>query len=110
MSLALDNLKEFWWCLTDDDCLDIPLTEVSQINIFGESPIHIAAWKGTVEDILWLLNNGADINQRGEFGMSPLHYAYIGGNSENIQALLSAGANPSVKCDFGLRPNESRPI
>lgn len=109
MSLVLENLRQHWWCLTDDECIDIPLTVVNQLNLFGESPIHIAAWKGTPQDILWLLNNGANLSQRGEFGMTPLHYAYMGGKRENIEFLLNASADTNALCDFGLLPNEGRP-
>jgi len=109
MSLVLKRLQQYWWCLMDDDCLDIPLTEVNQLNIFGESPIHIAAWKGCPEDIQWLLDNGANINQPGEFGMTPLHYAYMGGKRGNIEALLNAGADPTLRCDYGLLPHDGRP-
>ena len=110
MSLVLERLQQHWWCITDDNCLDIPLTEVNQLNIFGESPIHIAAWKGCPEDIHWLLDNGANINQPGEFGMTPLHYAYMGGKRENVEALLSAGADPNKTCDYRLLPHEGRPF
>ena len=93
----------------DEDGLDIPLSDVNQVNVLGESPIHIAAWKGDPEDILWLLDNGAEINQRGEFGMTPLHYAYMSGKTENISILLDAGADPNLRCDRGLLPSEGRP-
>jgi len=109
MSLVLDNLRQYWWCLMDEDGGDIPLTDVNQVNVFGESPIHIAAWKGSLEDIQWLLNNGADINQRGEFEMTPLHYAYMGGKRENIEILLKAGADPNLRCDQGMLPSDGRP-
>lgn len=109
MSLVLERLSQYWWCLMDDDCLDIPLTEVNQLNIFGESPIHIAAWRGCSEDIQWLLENGANINQFGEFGMTPLHYAYMSGKEENIEALLNAGADPNISCDYGLLAHQERP-
>lgn len=109
MSLVLKKLQEHWWCLLDDDGKDIPLREVNQVNALGESPIHIAAWKGDVNDILWLLSNGADINQRGEFGMTPLHYAYMGGMKANIAALINAGADQNIRCDDGLLPHEGRP-
>ena len=42
MSLVLERLSHFWRCDMDDDCLDFPLTEVNQVNIYGDSPIHIA--------------------------------------------------------------------
>ncbi len=94
----------------DDDCLDIPLTGINQLNIFGEAPIHIAAWKGTASDVQWLLENGADINQVGEFGMTPLHYAYMGRRAEIIELLLNAGANENALCDRGLRPQDGRTV
>ena len=108
MSLVLERLSQYWWCQTDENCLDIPLTEVNQLNLLGESPIHIAAWKGCSEDILWLLDNGANINQRGEFDMTPLHYAYMGGKRENIETLLNAGADPTIRCNYGLLPHDGR--
>ena len=94
--------------MVDENGVDIPLTDVNQLNAFDESPVHIAAWRGTPEDILWLLENGANINQRGDFGMSPLHYAYIGKNQKNIETLLKAGADRNAKCDLGLLPHEGR--
>ncbi|WP_082542008.1 MULTISPECIES: ankyrin repeat domain-containing protein [unclassified Rhizobacter] len=109
MSIVLERLRQHWWALTDDDGLDIPLTTVNQVNILGERPIHIAAWKGEVADIQWLLENGADINARGEYGMTPLHYAYMGGRQENVSALLSAGVDKNLRCDRGLLASDGRP-
>ena len=106
--MVLRNLQEHWWCATDDDGVDVPLTKVNQLNVLGESPIHIAAWKGTAQDVQWLLDNGADIHQRGEFGMTPLHYAYMGYKLENVEALLNAGADETLKDDHGLRPAQGR--
>ena len=108
MSMTLQNLQEHWWCLTDDNGLDIPLTRVDQSNVLGEYPIHIAAWKGAAEDIKWLLENGADINQKGDYGMTPLHYAYMSGKRENIEILIAAGADQNIRCDRGLLPAQGR--
>jgi ankyrin repeat protein len=107
MSIVFDRLREHWWCLTDDDCLDIPLREVNQKNILGEQPIHIAAWKGSVEDVAWLLANGADVNSIGDLGMTPLHYAYMGNRPENVEVLMAAGADPELRCDRGLLPRQA---
>jgi ankyrin repeat protein len=107
MSMVLERLREYWWCLTDDNCLDIPLTEVNQLNILGEQPVHIAAWRSAPRDLQWLIDNGADINSIGDLGMTPLHYAYMGHKPENVKLLLYAGADPNIRCDRGLLPNES---
>ncbi|NOS72994.1 MAG: ankyrin repeat domain-containing protein [Methyloglobulus sp.] len=88
----------------DEDALDIPLTHVNQLNSLGEAPIHIAAWKGSVTDLSWLLENGADVNQPSEFKMTPLHYAYMGDKPENIKVLLKAGANQTARTEMGLLP------
>jgi ankyrin repeat protein len=103
------RLRVHWWCATDDHDTDIPLRDVHQLNMLGEAPIHIAAWKGTSEDLQWLIEHGADIQQRGEFEMTPLHYAFMGGHRRNIEVLLQAGADPEARCDRGLRPADGRP-
>ena len=105
---TLLRLREHWWCALDDRGHDIPLVSANQANALGESPIHIAAWKGSPEDLMWLIENGADISQRGDFDMTPLHYAYMGHKPENIKVLLNSGANPEAQCDRGLRPAEGR--
>jgi ankyrin repeat protein len=107
---VLEQLQQYWWNLTDEHGHDIPLTSVQQKNALGESPIHIAAWKGTPEDIEWLVTHGANINEPGEFGMSPLHYAYMSCKTENVRAVLAAGADTSLRCDRGLLADEGRAI
>lgn len=106
--MIFERLQPFWWSLTDDDCIDIPLSEVNQLNMLGERPIHIAAWRGSAEDVKWLIEHGADVNAVGDLGMTPLHYAYMGRKPENVLTLLHAGANPSIRCDHGLLPAETR--
>ncbi|MNY07373.1 Ankyrin repeats (3 copies) [compost metagenome] len=104
--LVFDKLRQYWWASVDDEGYDIPLTQVDQMNAIGERPIHIAAWKGDVEDVVWLLQNGADVNQRGDFLMTPLHYAYMGKKNENVKVLLKFGADELARCDRGLFPYE----
>lgn len=106
MSIVLKKIEEFWHHLTDDNCLDIPLIDVNQLNVLGEQPIHIAAWKCGPEEIEWLVKNGADVNSLGDFGMTPLHYAYMGRKLENVATLLRAGANAGIRCDRGLLPGD----
>lgn len=109
MSDFLASLQKHWWCRMDDRGDYIPLEGVNQLNAVGEAPIHIAAWKGSANDVQWLLDNGADVHQRGDFGMTPLHYAYMGAKKENIAVLLEAGADPLAQCDHGLARADGRP-
>jgi uncharacterized protein len=106
--MIFDRLEPYWWNLTDDNCIDIPLTEVNQVNMLGENPIHIASWRGSPEDVQWLIDNGANLNAVGDLGMTPLHYAYMGGRKDNVNVLLSAGADPNIRCDKGFRPHETQ--
>lgn len=105
---VLSKLQRHWWPEVDESGHDVPLVSVNQRNVFGERPIHVAAWKGDPEDISWLLENGAEINQLGEFQMTPLHYAYMRGKLDNVEILIERGANRFARCDRGLLPNETR--
>ena len=103
---VLVSLEPHWWYVIDEQGHDVPLTQLDQLNSLGEAPIHIAAWKGSVTDLRWLLDNGADSEQRGAHQMTPLHYAYVGGKQENIAALLEAGADRAARTEMGLLPAE----
>ena len=103
---TLEKLKKYWWAVVDEDGRDVSLEGVNQNNALGESPIHIAAWKGDPSDIQWLFDQGAQLNERGDFDMTPLHYAYMGAKEDNIKLLLKLGADPSTRCDRGFMPHE----
>lgn len=110
MLTTLKKLERYWWPLTDDDGLEIPLTKITQKNVFGEMPIHIAAWKGDPEDITFLVGCGANIEEIGEYGMTPLHYAYMGKSKVNVEVLIALGANQFARCEMGLMPHERSDI
>jgi len=107
VSPVLGKLQQHWWAAVDEQGRDIPLTTVDQENVVGERPIHIAAWKGDPEDIAWLLDNGAEINQTGDYEMTPLHYAYMGAKLDNVAILVERGSNRFARCDRGMLPNET---
>jgi ankyrin repeat protein len=51
-----------------------------------------------------LINQGADVNQRGQFGDTPLSWAVDNQNLELVRLLLAQGANPNVSVE-GLAYN-----
>lgn len=108
MPSVFESLQPYWWSSVDEAGRDIPLTAVHQENALGERPIHIAAWKGEPQDIAWLLDQGAQINQTADFGMTPLHYAWMGGKPDNVALLIERGADRFARCDRGLLAHEGR--
>ncbi|RVE50626.1 hypothetical protein evm_004750 [Chilo suppressalis] len=73
----------------------------------GWMPLHEACIHGHVEIANILINNGANINDRGGSncdGITPLYDAASNGHFDVVQLLLEKGALPSLKTDFGETP------
>jgi ankyrin repeat protein len=83
---------------------DRPLTDVNQIGLFGERPLHVACTRGNMEEIEALVQGGADVNAEGELGNTPLHEAVGQGHREAVKFLLEHGASRTAKNEFGETP------
>jgi hypothetical protein len=69
---------------------------IDAANKNGEQALQLAAFKGNLEAVKWLLERGAPINRRGnEWGA--LHYAVFNGHRAVAQYLLSQGANVNAR-------------
>ena len=66
----------------------------------GECPIHIAAERGSINEITTLLANGADINSKGGCAMTPLELAVSRGRIEIVQFLVRQGADTTIRTPF----------
>src|ERR1700755_1332908 len=99
MSIVFQRLSQYWWSPVDENGHDIPLTDGNQLNVFGDTPLHIAAQQLGPEDLRWLIEQGAGVNKKGEYGLTPLHHAYMGGKTENIDLLISFGADQTARCE-----------
>lgn len=62
-----------------------PQTKVDIANSSGETPLMMAALKGSAEWTQRLIERGAQVNRS---GWTPLHYAASGGDSTPVVALL----------------------
>jgi ankyrin repeat protein len=65
-------------------------------NLFGTPLLHVAANSGNIEVVKVLLNNGADLNQRGAFGELALHWAAAKGHTDTAKLLLDAGSEINI--------------
>ncbi|OWJ68664.1 ankyrin repeat domain-containing protein [Inquilinus limosus] len=82
----------------------IDLSDVNQVGVFGEMPIHVAASRGRTDEIAALLEDGADVNASGELGNTPLHEAVMQNRFEATKLLLERGADPNRTNEFGGSP------
>jgi len=80
------------------------LENVNQRGSFGQYPLDVAATRGALDEVLALLEGGAEINAHGERGNTALHEAVGQRHAEVVRVLLDRGASPTEKNDDGLLP------
>jgi ankyrin repeat protein len=72
---------------------------------FGLTPLHrAAAAAGPPENVITLLEAGADLSAGDRYGSTPLHWAAVAGTHENVLALLEAGADVNARNAIGVTP------
>lgn len=86
------------------DFLGEELSRADQRGAMDDTPLHISARKGEVDDIGVLVSCGADINSKGDLGFTPLHYAAMAGQTAAVNRLLELGADPLVENEFSQTP------
>ncbi|KAG0015983.1 hypothetical protein BGZ80_009503 [Entomortierella chlamydospora] len=102
--------SSFGLLLQNDVMLTLSLIKsgspVSQHDLHGCTPLHLAARRGHLEMVMVLVQLGGDVNSRGERNWTPLHES-ISQNHSNISSLLIAcGANLEAKNDAGETPED----
>lgn len=66
--------------------------------------LYRAAFKGRIESVKLLLNNGAQVDGVDDAGYTPLHCAVEMGHVQVALALIAHGAKANVKCLKGVVP------
>lgn len=84
----------------DHYCLDSTDPECAiHREELGITPLHQAAFDGSLKKVKKLLDEGVDVNIPDKKGWRPLHDAAMEGYVEIVKYLLSNGADPNVQDD-----------
>ena len=78
------------------------LTQLNDVLPIGLTPIHAAAYSGSLEVLRIFKENGGDLNVRDAVGQTPLHYCAC--DCRVVRALLGSGADPLLKDLSGRSP------
>ena len=71
-------------------------------DMYGRTPLHVAAEKGQTDTINYLLNRDADINARDKSGLSALYCALKGGHVTTAKFLIDKGSESLLSSDPNL--------
>lgn len=63
----------------------------------GLTPLHVAAFTGSIKQVKELLQAGIGVNITDKLGWIPLHDAAIKGRTKIVKLLLAAGANVNAQ-------------
>ena len=64
-------------------------------------PLLLAAREGREEEVLGLLESGAEVNQEGEYGITALHMASLHNHPAVVRRLLERGADTGLSDAWG---------
>lgn len=84
-----------------DSLLASPLTRLDEPNAQGETPLMIAAIRGSLPAVQALVKRGAAINRA---GWTPLHYACSGPDNGVAAFLIANGAELNARSENGTTP------
>ncbi|KAH6909226.1 prosome, macropain 26S subunit, non-ATPase, 10, isoform CRA_c [Coprinopsis sp. MPI-PUGE-AT-0042] len=77
---------------------------LNTVDADERTPLHWAAWSGSVDIVRFLVDQKAEIDKTDNSGWTALHIAASAGNLEVVQELIGAGADVNSKNDKGLTP------
>ena len=70
--------------------------DIGKANRRGEQALQLAAWRGQIDAIRWLLDHGARVNRNGK-DWSALHYAVFAGHTDIVRLLMERGADINAR-------------
>ncbi|WP_375604549.1 ankyrin repeat domain-containing protein [Wolbachia endosymbiont of Anurida maritima] len=92
--------------VAEHDNIWVYLSNTAEVRLDNgnDTPLHLAALRGEVENVKVLVKRGDDVNAKNKYNITPLHVAAISGNLEIAQFLLNHDANINAQAVNGLTP------
>lgn len=84
-----------------ESLLSSPQTQVDNVNAQGETPLMLAAIRGSLPAAQALVKRGAAVNRK---GWTPLHYACSGPDNGVAAFLIAQGAELNARSENGTTP------
>ena len=84
-----------------ESLLGAPQLRIDAVNADGETPLMIAAIRGSLPAVQALVKRGAAVNRA---GWTPLHYACSGPDNGVAAFLIAQGADLNARSDNGTTP------
>ena len=78
--------------------------DVNIKDIYGNTPLCVAAHNGHLNIVQFLVDKGADINIKSNQGFAPLYVAAHNGHLNIVQFLVDKGADINIKSNQGFAP------
>ncbi|KAJ3692221.1 hypothetical protein LUZ60_012571 [Juncus effusus] len=89
------------------------MIQLETINMYGETPLHMATKNSSFESAKLLVEHGASLDAKANNGMSPLHLAVwdaiIAGDCRTVEMLLEHNADCTAKDNEGKEPLDHVP-
>jgi len=79
-------------------------TIINKAYLNNWTPLHVAARKGNLEIVTYLIKNDADPNVKTKKGWTPLHIAADKGHVKTVTYLIKNDADPNAKTKTGWTP------
>ena len=77
------------------------ITSVHDVGTMDETLLNLAVINQARENVLLLIQHGADVNKQGEMGFTPVQNACFNGNVAILEILLANGA--TSKMNWAIR-------
>lgn len=94
MRHGLDKTNDLMWVIS----CDLLLLQIDEMNIYGNTALHIACYNGQDSVANELIDYGANVNQPNNSGFTPLHFAAASTHGALcLELLVNNGADVNIQ-------------